>query len=148
MFCFYCFAFSMQFWFISSLMLIWIIMWSIFPKRCICSLCNKYGWCKHIPQIPWGVITCPSPWYLLLAHISSFNTSYGMWCVVIDVCQCANDILLSTINYAVFLPDLGWLVYRRVGPALCKVEYIAEGALDCLIKYVRYPLWIGYTDHA
>ena len=38
---------------------------------------NKYpgqGHVNYIPQILWDVITCPCPWYLLLAHTSSFET--------------------------------------------------------------------------
>ena len=30
------------------------------------------GISNYIPQILWDVITCPSPWYLLLAHRSSY----------------------------------------------------------------------------
>ena len=37
---------------------------------------SRTGTSNYIPQYLWDVITCPCPWYLLLAHKSSIRT----WC--------------------------------------------------------------------
>ena len=45
---------------------------------------SRTGTSNYIPQILWDVITCPFPWYLHLAHKSSFDSkiSYLRECVI------------------------------------------------------------------
>ena len=37
------------------------------------------GTSNYTPQYLWEIITCPCPWYLLLAHKSSYGVSYTLW---------------------------------------------------------------------
>ena len=41
---------------------------------------SRVGTSNYIPQILWDVITCPCPWYLLLAHKSSYVIGYAVQC--------------------------------------------------------------------
>ena len=44
-------------------------MWWIVCQKQV----SRAGTSNYIPQILWDVITCPCPWYLPLAHTSSYN---------------------------------------------------------------------------
>ena len=56
----------------------WLFDMSVTVKYIWGVLCQKQvpraGTSNYIPQILWDVITCPCPWYLLLAQHSTYET--------------------------------------------------------------------------
>ena len=49
------------------------IIWEVLFQKQV----SRAGTSNYIPQILWDVITCPCPWYLLLAQHSSYFLNYS-----------------------------------------------------------------------
>ena len=60
---------------------------------------SRAGSSNYIPQILWDVITCPYPWYLLLAHKSSYNISLSTIAPLYSPEMSKHSVLHKTCGY-------------------------------------------------
>ena len=67
---------------------------------------------NYIPQYLWDVITCPCPWYLILAHKSYIGTYWKDFCMQISVAwrllQINIILLLETASISNFPVIMKW----------------------------------------
>ena len=75
-----------------------VIMWmnALSFWVCVCQQdVSKLETSNYIPQYLWDVITCPCPWYLLLAHKSLFvvNSKWCKWLLDLTL-----SVMLNQVN--------------------------------------------------
>ena len=70
----------------------WLDLDSINLGRVCHEQVSRAGTNNYTPQYVWGVITCPCPWYLLLANASSIN--FSLW----SINMLSNDLFVGNVN--------------------------------------------------
>ena len=90
------------------------LMRSVVPEAGI-----KAGTSNSLPQILWDVITCPCPWYLLLAQHSSHRvhptkyiivhgSSFVVYCISLVVITCILQGYFIGTGAIILLPQCQW----------------------------------------
>ena len=110
---------------------------------------------KYIPQILWDVITCPCPWYLLLAQRSSYILLIYIYiyiyicvCVYVCVCVCVGGGGGGGGNsYQRCSVLLMWCHYNLRWPQSIKYNYWIDpyelNKMIYIINYsIRVPGWV------
>ena len=76
---------------------------------------SRAGTNNYIPQILWDVITCPCPWYLLLAHKSSYTLTLLFYLSLIRCVWYMNKNQIDVL----FNSNPCWLTFQIITWSWC-----------------------------